>query len=150
MATEFKSLEWSREFETGNELIDSQHRMLVLLCRKLELAYAGRLEKKVIVGLCQELRKFVDFHFVSEENVMREISYPALYHHANTHWHLLSELDHWIRKVNDGNEPPVSLLQSVSAWLLGHIRGDDARLADYIRQSGNRALAESEYGLYLR
>ena len=150
MSEVFKSLEWSSECETGNALIDSQHRMLVLLCRKLELAYAGGLEKKVIAGLCLELRKFVDFHFVSEENVMREVGYPGLYHHANAHWHLLTELDNLIGKVNLGSEAPTALLTTMSEWLLGHIRGDDARLANYIRSSGNRALAEAEYGLYLR
>jgi hemerythrin-like metal-binding protein len=143
-------MQWSSEYETGNELIDSQHRLLVLLCRKVELAYSGGLERKVIVGLCQELRKFVDFHFVSEENVMREVDYPDHYHHANAHRHLVSDLDNLIRKVNEGSGTPASLLKMMSEWLLGHIRGDDARLADYIRSSGNRALGESEYGLYLR
>jgi hemerythrin-like metal-binding protein len=143
-------LVWSQEMAVGNELIDSQHRMLVLLLRKLELAYQNKLDHKVIVGLCLEIKKFTDFHFLSEENVMREIGYPGLERHAQGHSHLLFEIDVWVKKVNQGTEAPSALLRMVRLWLLGHIEGDDLRIADYIKAAGSRPIAEQEYGLYLR
>lgn len=143
-------LEWSADLETGNVYIDAQHRMLLLLARKLEVAYQQGVEHRVLVGLCLELKKFADFHFLSEENVMREVGYPGFEKHARAHSHLLFELDVWIQKVNRGSETPTELLRAVSAWLLGHMGGDDRRLAEYITLSPTRAFAEGEYGLYLR
>jgi hemerythrin len=143
-------LVWSQEMAVGNELIDTQHRMLVLLLRKLELAFQNKLEHKIIVGLCLEIKKFTDFHFLSEENVMREIGYPGFDRHAQNHSHLLFELDVWVKKVNQGSESPSALLRAVSIWMLGHVANDDIRIAEYIKAAGSRALAEQEYGLYLR
>jgi hemerythrin-like metal-binding protein len=143
-------LEWSADLETGNEYIDSQHRMLLLLARKLELAYEKGAEHRVVVGLCLELKKFTDFHFLSEENVMREVGYPGFEQHAKAHSHLLFELDVWIQKVNRGTEPPTALLRMVASWLIGHLSGDDKRLAEYIMVSPTHAVAQGEYGLYLR
>jgi len=150
MPTPPSILEWSPGLETGNEFIDSQHRMLMLLGRKLELAYQQGVEHKVLVGLCLELKKFTDFHFLSEENVMREVGYPGFERHAKAHSHLLFELDVWIQKVNRGTESPTALLRVVASWLLGHMSGDDKRLADYIHLSPTKAVAQAEYGLYLR
>jgi hemerythrin len=143
-------LEWSDELKTGNEYIDSQHRMLLLLARKLELAYQKGAEHRVLVGLCLELKKFTDFHFLSEENVMREVGYPGFEQHAKAHSHLLFELDVWIQKVNRGTEDPTALLRAVASWLMGHLAGDDRRLAEYILMSPTKAVGQGEYGLYLR
>ena len=150
MAESPAGLVWSQELATGNALIDTQHRMLVLLLRKLELAFQNKLDHKVIVGLCLEIRKFTDFHFLSEENVMREIGYPGLERHAQGHSHLLFELDVWVKRVNQGSELPSTLLRAVRIWLIDHIAGDDLRIAEFINTAGSRPIGEQEYGPYLR
>jgi len=150
MAQQPQVIKWSEDLDTGNVLIDSQHRMLVFLCRKLQLAYDAGLEHNVIVGLCIELKKFADFHFTSEENVMREVGYPGYDSHVRAHSQLLFELDNWIRRVHQRSEMPAALLGVMTEWMIGHIRGDDVRLAGYIKISGTHPMADSEYGLYLR
>ncbi len=54
---------WQKELEIGNEMIDTQHRMLVLLLRKLEIAFDQQLPHTIIVGICLEIKKFTTFTF---------------------------------------------------------------------------------------
>ena len=68
-------IHWEKELELGNELIDTQHRIMVLLCRKLDIAIKTGRSEQTVRWVMLELRKFTEFHFLSEENLMHEIGY---------------------------------------------------------------------------
>lgn len=141
---------WQKELEIGNEMIDTQHRMLVLLLRKLEIAFDQQLPHTIIVGICLEIKKFTDFHFLSEENLMRELCYPGLRHHAEAHSHLLMELELLIHKVNHGTETTDNLLKIMYAWVADHVLNEDKKIADFVSNSASHPIGEAEYGLYLK
>lgn len=82
-------IHWEKELELGNDLIDTQHRILVLLCRKLDIAIKTQQSEQTVRWIMQELKKFTEFHFVSEENLMYEIGYPGVSDHALIHTELL-------------------------------------------------------------
>lgn len=91
---------WKNELEIGNEMIDTQHRMLVLLLRKLDIAVKSSLNHRIIMGVMLEIRKFTEFHFLSEENLMAELRYPGLRDHEKIHSELLSQFNVFIAKTN--------------------------------------------------
>ena len=65
-------IHWDQKLSVGNDLIDQQHRMMMMLCRKLDIAIKTEQPAETIDFVIHELRGFTEFHFFSEENVMRE------------------------------------------------------------------------------
>ncbi|GAB4118757.1 MAG: hypothetical protein Fur0026_08270 [Sideroxydans sp.] len=130
---------WEKELELGNDLIDTQHRMLVLLCRKLDIAIKSQAPEQTLRFVMLELRKFTEFHFVSEENLMHEIGYPGVDEHSLIHSDLLAQLDMAIAKIAHHKEFPEDLLFFLNKWLIQHVVREDLKIAEYDRSSARSA-----------
>ena len=104
----------------------------------------------ICLRLCRkELRKFAEFHFVSEENLMSEIGYPGLQQHAAIHTELLAKLDVTLTKINQHKEFPDDLLYFLNQWVIGHVTHEDVTIANFARKSGKRPIGEDLYKEYL-
>jgi hemerythrin-like metal-binding protein len=141
---------WKKELEIGNEMIDTQHRMLVLLLKKLDLALTSRMDQKVVMGIMLEIKKFTEFHFLSEENLMAELHYPGLADHERIHSELLAVLNVFIAKINRKQETPEEILPQIVTWVTNHVVSEDLKIAEYVKSSSFRPIAEECYALYFR
>jgi hemerythrin len=127
---------WDSSLETGHEMIDNQHKQLVAALNKLlEACRSGQGQT--------ELAKTLDFmsgytikHFSDEEKLQVKYQYPDYLVHKRYHddfkvvvKNLAEELiregptDELIAKVNT----------SIGDWLLNHIKGDDFRMAAFVK-----------------
>ncbi len=140
---------WKKELELGNEMIDTQHRMLVLLLKKLDIALTNHLEHKVIMGILLEIKKFTEFHFLSEENLMAELHYPGLEAHERIHSELLAQLNVFIAQINRKQQTPQEILPQIVTWVANHVVSEDLKIAEYVKRSTFRPIAEESYALYL-
>ncbi len=141
---------WKKELEIGNEMIDTQHRMLVLLLKKLDLALISKMEQRVVMGILLEIKKFTEFHFLSEENLMAELRYPGLAEHERIHSELLGVLNIFIAQINRKREYPEDVLPQIVSWVANHVVSEDLKIAEYVKNSSFRPIAENCYALYLR
>ena len=116
-------IRWSDELLIGNMLIDTQHRMLIMLCRKLDIAIKTQQTEQTVQRIMLEIKKFAEFHFVSEQNLMHEIGYPDVAAHSKIHLDLLVELQHELSKIRHHTEFPEDLLYTLNEWLTSHIKG---------------------------
>jgi hemerythrin-like metal-binding protein len=142
-------IHWKPSLELGNDLIDTQHRMEVLLCRKLDIAIKSKLSDQAIRWVMTELRKFTEFHFVSEENLMHEIGYPDVHEHSMIHADLLMQLDMTLAKIRHHKEFPEDLLYFLNSWLGQHIVKEDLKLVAFLKTSTQRPIGEDLYAEYL-
>lgn len=141
---------WDKKFEIGNKLIDTEHRMLIMLFKKLDIAIKTGEPKDAILNVIVEVKKFAEFHFVSEENLMREVGYPELARHEAIHSGLLSQLEVVISRISQKREFPDDLLFFLNNWTITHIGLEDQKIADYVRDSESRPIAEIIYPHFLR
>lgn len=142
-------IHWEKELELGNDLIDTQHRMLILLCRKLDIAIKTRETEQTVLRVMLELKKFTEFHFVSEENLMHEIGYPHVADHALIHSDLLRQLDMALSKIGHRKELPEDLLFFLNKWLGYHVIHEDLKIAEYVKNGKRRPIGENLYAEYL-
>jgi len=142
-------IKWKKELDLGNDLIDTQHRMLVLLCRKLDIAIKTHEPETTLRSIILELKKFAEFHFLSEENLMHEIDYPETDAHAIIHTGLLRQIDSMLIKINLHRESADELLFFLKEWVANHILHEDSKIAEYITNSHKRPIGESLYSEYL-
>ena len=84
---------WDNKLNIGDMLIDNEHRILLLLSRKLDLTIKMKRPDVEQNAAIFELKKIAEFHFLSEENLMRETSFPGMREHAELHTELLMEFN---------------------------------------------------------
>lgn len=142
-------IHWDKSLETGQPLLDAEHRILVMLFRKLDIAIKTKQSESTLNRIVSEVRKFTDFHFLSEENVMYEIGYPDFDAHCKLHADLIKELNEKISRVVSHKEFPEDLLYFLNQWLIVHIAEHDQQLVKYINTSDKRPVAEEIYFDYL-
>ena len=136
---------WHPSLETGQDLVDTEHRVLVFLFRKLDVSIKSGGTQVELSYIIDELRRFVEFHFLSEENVMRETHYPGLLAHQAQHSDLLTQLGVFASKIQQRREFPEDLLYFVNDWLLEHIAKHDRHVAHHVRDAVARPVAERDY-----
>ncbi len=142
-------IRWDPSLETGEPLIDAEHKLLVLLFRKLDAAIKLGASEHVVGATINEVRRFVEFHFISEENLMRETEFPDVEKHHAKHVELLAQLTSLLSKVAARKEFPEDLLYFLNQWLIQHIGSQDRGLADHVRDAALRPVAESIYREFL-
>jgi hemerythrin-like metal-binding protein len=123
--------------------------MLMLLCRKLDIAIKTRQSEQAIRWVMHELRKFTEFHFVSEENLMHEIGYPNVDDHALKHSELLMQLEMMLAKISHHKEFPEDLLHFLNKWVMYHVANDDMKIAEYAAESTKRPIGEELYSQFM-
>lgn len=142
-------IHWNRSLETDHPLVDAEHRLLVLLFRKLDIAIKTQQPDPVLRHIIREVVRCVEFHFVSEENLMRETGYPGLAFHAKIHGDLIDELRDYIQRITDRTEFPEDLLYFLNRWLVQHIAVHDREVVAHVSRATERPIAEIAYAEYL-
>lgn len=143
-------IQWKKSYETGHPLIDAEHRLLVMLFRKLDVAIKTREAETTVSRIVQEVKQYVKFHFTSEENLMYETNYPGIEGHIAIHTHLLVELNNMMSKLTLHEEFPEDVLDFLSDWLTNHIAHHDQLLAKHVGSATDRPVAELIYPEYLQ
>lgn len=129
----FEIFPWHKNFETGIDLIDEQHKRLVDILNQLAAHLANRSNPIVLNTVFDELASYADYHFQTEEKVWSE-------HFKDDEWYQEHELTHESfreavleLKHTDSQKPLDDVIQDVvsflSRWLAYHILDTDKRMA---------------------
>jgi len=128
----FEVFPWNRNFETGLNEIDRQHKTLVELLNKLANTLIH--EEPIEINLAfEELAKYADYHFETEENTWAE-------YFGDDSWFINHQERHssFLPKVLELKEKHAHLplhevveeiIKFLIRWLAFHIIDDDKRLA---------------------
>ena len=136
-------IKWRDELLLGIETLDNQHRVLADCLNRLVQACscdgqpdaADKARKmKVLEGLTEELYSITKEHFMAEEAMMRNESYPGYASHAREHVMLLAELKStFARKLREGCcDMNPEVLRSLKSWFVIHVARSDREFADFL------------------
>jgi len=129
-------MRWTPDLLTGNAVVDAEHRELIALIDKLELAGMGAVRISPEEAL-DELTDYVFVHFQMEEKLMAREGYPAeaIEAHIAEHRTLDSRTQELVQQFTDGVlttvEPIVTFLYE---WFQHHIAEVDRVMAGWIRE----------------
>jgi hemerythrin-like metal-binding protein len=130
---EIEIIPWSTSYEISHELIDSQHKIFLMLLNKLTVTIANGVTKEHMFRVLNEVKKYAEFHFLSEENVMHECFYPGIYHHKRIHSEILFEFSVLSERVSQGRAQPSDVVVFLKSWLFDHILNEDIHVASYVK-----------------
>jgi len=123
------SIEWKDSYKLGDDKIDSQHRHLFDLARKMLAAD----DLEVIRPLAQQLYKHTRVHFEDEEALMRLRNFPGLEAHIESHNRLLGRLNTVCQDMGKGVFDKAALDALMTDWAMFHIPLDDARFEAFVK-----------------
>jgi hemerythrin len=126
------ALQWHSWFEIGHERIDFEHRIFLDLVNTLQRCVNGA-DKQEISRALLELKKYAEFHFISEQNIMIECDYPDYNAHHVLHDSLLKELDTYIQAVEGGTRSLDVMVTFLYDWFATHTINEDLKLSAHVK-----------------
>ena len=138
--------QWDSSLETGYEKVDNQHRQLVAAVNNLmEASISGKGDRAVMETL-DFLTGYAIKHFADEEQLQLDYEYPDYLNHKRLHDDFKVKVGELTQRViKEG--PTAELIDTVSSaigsWLLNHIKGDDFRMAAFVKAADAKAMGSS-------
>ncbi len=121
-------MEWQQTFETGILEFDEHHKQLVDL---LNMAHDGACygaETDELDAVINELIKYTEYHFISEEYWMEEYNYPFLISHRQEHQEFTKTIVQFHNDFQQGKAHlSMEILTFLMEWFNTHILGSDAK-----------------------
>lgn len=130
-------LKWQEKWNTQIPAIDEQNMEMANLLNQIvdELQRTDSQEKKQNTYIDTMLSEFIELtleHFNSEEEHMRQISYPRYSSHRQEHVMLKAELKQLFREIKEGQSKlDIGTLRALKHWYVAHLAGPDKDYADY-------------------
>ena len=124
-------LEWDDRLTTGVERIDSQHHIFFSLIGEFEDARQKKASMQHLHRALQEIISYASFHFISEQNVMKDCGYPELSEHLKLHTYLLNTLNTKASEMALGICSPKQVSSFLLDWFTTHVRKDDKKFAEH-------------------
>lgn len=122
-----EKLIWHAGLATGREKIDDQHRHFIELINSLGEELQRSDDTEYQKHLLWELKKYADFHFQSEENIMYKEGVVDWDLHKIMHTHLSTELGRKIQSCIWGVDSPAKVVTFLIEWFLRHTLEEDAK-----------------------
>jgi hemerythrin len=123
---------------TGVAEVDAQHRILVDTLVDARASLAGATSAEPFEALTQDLLAYAIYHFDTEERLMREHGYAAVFPveaaaHLEQHRRFTAEVVRRRGEARQGSaEAHAALLEFLEDWLVSHILTVDQRLGAFV------------------
>jgi len=128
--------QWDVSLETGHEKIDNQHKQLITMLNGIiEASQQGKGPDEIFKTL-DFLTGCTVMHFSTEEKLQVQYSYPDYLIHKRYHDEFKVTVGELTKRlVDEGpSEEMVNIVTTaIGNWLLNHIKGDDFRMATFVK-----------------
>ena len=121
-------IKWSDKYSVGHQLIDSQHKKLVLLINELHSSMKEGKGKETLQKILDELVLYTKEHFDTEEKMMKQANYDGYAEHKAEH-DKLTEKALSLQNLYRSGQVPLTLdvMTFLKDWLINHIEGSDKK-----------------------
>ncbi len=127
-------IQWSNEYELGDEVIDFQHKKLVLLLNQLHDAIESNTQELLVAICLDELVKYTQTHFTQEESIMDEaegLTDDFIDSHKKTHRGFVNKIENFKKQYYEGKaEVSEGIITFLKDWLVNHILLTDKELVE--------------------
>ncbi len=132
-------LEWDSErMETGQPLIDAQHREWIQRFNQFDAAILLGKGQEAVQETLGFLTKYAVIHFSTEEDLMARLKNPFLEENQRAHQEFrekLAEIRDWVVQAGISSVEVVALKMELEKWVDDHICTIDVHLRDSVPQS---------------
>ena len=118
-------LVWQKNYNTGINEIDIQHREILSYVNQLD--DARKLSSRTAVkDVIEGMADYTISHFAFEEALMAQASYPFVGPHRHIHKTLIDRVVGFTERFEAGEDIADEFHTLLKRWLINHIQRDDA------------------------
>ena len=126
-------VEWRDDYRIDDGKIDQEHQQLIEIANRVFAVTDPTAEREQIVELVQSLYRYMECHFLHEEELMHRIGYPDRVEHARRHRRIIDQMNRTLRSQSDLESYVSRLRHLVVDWVISHIVDEDRKIADYMK-----------------
>jgi hemerythrin len=140
---DYELVTWEEKYSMGIELIDNQHKELVVMIN--ELYQACRTGYQTIdaafIKTVRHMVEYVRLHFDAEEKLMVKFTYPRYLQHKRQHEEMIKLVLNTISKYKIGRKfVPNNFVRNLKDWVFSHIALHDKDFAVFIADQKEKGL----------
>lgn len=125
---------WSSDLETGNEMIDNDHKGIIKLYNQVVNIVEKKQFDKNLVKVLTELTHYSVKHFKNEEDWMLEMNYPDFEEHQMEHKDFVYKIVMFNMSFDDSNEQMFKdILTFLKDWISNHVVSLDKEIVKYYK-----------------
>jgi hemerythrin len=130
-------IEWNEKYSVAIKSIDNQHKKLFEIINKLHGAMIAGQSKAILKKVIVELSDYATDHFSTEENLMKNYSYPEYIIHKSEHDKFILKLVELKNKLGKSSTlTAVDMLTFLKNWLIQHVKGTDKKYSALLVEKG--------------
>jgi hemerythrin len=132
-------LKWTENYSVNVAEIDEQHKKLFSLVNSMYDAMHAGTGRDMIGTVIAEFVEYTDYHFKTEEALLRCHAYPAYDEHKEMHERLFREARRIRAAFDSGNAPTaIEVMVILTNWLNNHILEEDRKYKPYVEGKGRQ------------
>ena len=138
---------WDPSLETGHAKIDGQHKQLISALNSIIDSSREGKGKDEIFKTLDFLTGYTVMHFSTEEKLQTQYEYPDYLIHKRYHDEFKGTVGELTQRlINEGPTEEVIgvVTTTIGNWLLNHIKGDDFRMAAYVKAKGDPSAVNAQ------
>ncbi|WP_217360039.1 bacteriohemerythrin [Anabaena sp. UHCC 0253] len=129
-----KIAQWRPEYETGNDIIDEQHKSLFSTINALNSAMLEGQGEALLGKTLDSLKDYTTVHFDTEEKFMLDHKYPDYVEHKQKHEALKAKVLSFEKKnYDDLSKLTNAVSHFLTDWLIHHIKDEDKKMISFCR-----------------
>jgi hemerythrin len=130
-------LEWDNKYSVKVSLIDEQHKKLFEIINKAVVVKKDSNNPRDIIKILNDMTKFAQEHFETEETYMKEFNYPEYQDHKEEHMDFSTRTIAYLKEVIKSNYRIANeILEYIKQWLVDHIQSTDKKYIDCFKRNG--------------
>lgn len=123
-------IKWQDDFSVGVEVIDEQHKMLLLVINTFLSSLDAGDDCFAIDRTIDEMIKYTEYHFYTEQLMLEK--HPDFLAHLNQHWQLVKQAKQIQQDFAEDRELKGDIFDFLLLWLKNHILGTDKVYFSYL------------------
>ena len=128
-------MKWDKGCRLGIHEIDSQHRLLFAIAGELYEIEKPEDHGPEIRYVIDHIRKYVNEHFIFEEQAMEQSGYPGFQDHREAHRKIVEEINHTLTSSKTLASLKYQLEYLMTVWVREHILAEDRQFAIWHRNN---------------
>ncbi len=130
-------IEWEDKYSVGVSIIDEEHKKFIDIINKVIAAKEHNNNPEEILGILNEMIKYAQKHFKTEETYMKKFNYQEYYYHKEEHNNFCLKIIAYNNRVIDSDYQIANkILEYLKRWFVNHIQETDRKYTNCFNKNG--------------
>jgi hemerythrin-like metal-binding protein len=131
------SLKWNKTYSVSVKVMDDHHRELFKMIDEYYDAIKQKKSNEALLELLRKVKKYTQYHFNAEEQILRNHGYPRLNQQEKEHKAFTDKISEFEEALGAGQFiVSVSVTNVLRDWLENHINKIDKKYSEFLNERG--------------